>query len=205
MSKDPCAMPSFLISDVRVFDGEFVTHDHGYVLIENNQIKVVSSVEPAVVPIGCIDVAGSGCTVIPGLIDAHVHPYHDISLLAKAIQYGVTTVIDMHNEPHWFRDLKEIANERNDVSDIRSVCYAATIKGGWPSAIVKLTSQESGVSHAIYPLLVKYLPRCIGRLTIAFQNGQILRILHRPRNTLPKMSRLEQGMRLPSFRSALKF
>lgn len=139
-------MPSFLISDVRVFDGESVTHEHGYVLVENTQIKSVSAAEPAELPVGCIKVDGSSCTVIPGLIDAHVHPYHDVDFLEKSIQYGVTTVIDMHNEPHWFRDLKEIANTRNDVCDVRSVCYAATIKNGWPSAIVKLTSQDPDVS-----------------------------------------------------------
>lgn len=139
-------MSSFVISDVRVFDGEFVTHERGYVVIEGTEIKAVSSVEPVDLAAGCIKIDGTGCTVLPGLIDAHVHPYHDVDFLEKSIQFGVTTVIDMHNEPHWFKDLKDIANKRNDVSDVRSVCYAATVKGGWPSAIVKLISQEPGVS-----------------------------------------------------------
>jgi hypothetical protein len=170
-------MPSFLISNTRIFDGESVIHDCGYILVENNHIKLVSATKPTSLPSGCTIVEGSGCTVIPGLIDAHVHAYRDLPFLEKAIQYGVTTVLDMHNEPHWFKELKDIADERNDVSDIRSVCYGATVKDGWPAAIVQLSSKEPGVSHhAIRPSTamqqVKSLPE-LNRLAIVFLNGQI--------------------------------
>jgi dihydroorotase-like cyclic amidohydrolase len=138
-------MPSFLISNTRVFDGESLIHDHGYVLVEDDCIKLVSATKPAALPKDCTELDGSGCTVLPGLVDAHVHAYHDVDFLEKAIQYGVTTVIDMHNEPHWFTDLKEISTKRNDMSDIKSVCYGATIKNGWPAAIVTLSSTEPDV------------------------------------------------------------
>jgi hypothetical protein len=138
-------MPSFLITDARVFDGESVIYNSGYVLVVEDRIKSVSATRPAAIPQGCAVVDGSGCTVLPGFIDAHVHAYHDVDFLEKAMLYGVTTVIDMHNEPHWFRDLKAIATERNDVSDIKSVCYAATIKNGWPAAIVTLSSSDPNV------------------------------------------------------------
>ena len=139
-------MPPFLICDTRVFDGESVIHDPGYVLIDNSRIKLVSEAKPTILPSDCVLVDGSDCTILPGLIDAHVHAYHDVSFLERAVRYGVTTVVDLHNEPHWFKDLKETADKRNDVSDIKSVCYAATVKNGWPSAIVKLTSSEPNVS-----------------------------------------------------------
>jgi hypothetical protein len=61
------------------------------------------------------------------------------------IQYGVTTVLDMHNEREWFREINAITRQRNDVSDVKSWCYGATIKNGWPSAIVRLVSQEENV------------------------------------------------------------
>jgi dihydroorotase-like cyclic amidohydrolase len=147
-------MPSFLISDTRVFDGERVIHDHGYVLIEGDCITAISTVKPTLLPVDCVMVQGSGCTVLPGLIDAHVHAYNDLSFLEKAIQYGVTTVLDMHNEPDWFRNLKDIADKRNDISDIRSVCYAATIKNGWPSTIVQMSSPDPDVSSRVSPFLI---------------------------------------------------
>ena len=139
-------MAPYLISDVRVFDGDSVLYDHGYILTENNLIKAVSLEKPALLPSDTTVVEGSGCTILPGLIDAHVHAFNHRSLLTKAIQYGVTTVIDMHNEPDWFQGLKKIANERNNVSDIKSVCHAATIRNGWPAPIVKMTSSEPDVS-----------------------------------------------------------
>ncbi|KAI5456864.1 hypothetical protein BGZ63DRAFT_428304 [Mariannaea sp. PMI_226] len=142
-------MPSFLISNARVFDGESVIHTSGHVLVVDGSIKLVSATKPTATPRDCTILDGLGCTVLPGLIDAHVHAYHDVDFLEKAIQYGVTTVIDLHNEPHWFRDLKAIAAERDDVSDIISVCYAATIKNGWPSAIVTLSSPDPDVLNRI--------------------------------------------------------
>ena len=53
-------MPSFLISDTRVFDGERVIHDHGYVLVEGNSITAVCTVKPAVLPVDCVIVQEIG-------------------------------------------------------------------------------------------------------------------------------------------------
>lgn len=49
----------------------------------------------------------------------------------------MTTVIDLHNEPDWFRELKHAARSRNDVADIKSACYAATVRDGWPGDLVR--------------------------------------------------------------------
>ena len=85
-------------------------------------------------------VDGSDSTLIPGLIDAHVHVYQDLNFIETAIQYGVTTVLDMHNESEWFKRMKLIADEKNDVADIQSAGLAATVKNGWPSAILRMTA-----------------------------------------------------------------
>lgn len=85
-------------------------------------------------------VDGSDSTLIPGLTDAHVHVYQDLTFIETAIQYGVTTVLDMHNESEWSKKMKAIADERNDVADIRSAGLAATVKNGWPSAILRMTA-----------------------------------------------------------------
>ncbi|KAJ5122883.1 hypothetical protein N7448_008980 [Penicillium atrosanguineum] len=67
----------------------------------------------------------------------------------KSLTWGVTTVLDMHNEPDYFQRMKKIADERNDVSDIKSACHAATITNGWPSPIVRLTSKNPEIETRI--------------------------------------------------------
>ncbi|KAJ5440465.1 hypothetical protein N7491_002871 [Penicillium cf. griseofulvum] len=135
-------MSATLISNVLV-------SDCGHVLIEFGRISQISIREPLIPPADCAIVDASGCTLLPGLIDAHVHVYRDVQLLETAIQYGVTTVLDMHNEREWFKEINVITRQRNDVSDVKSCCYGATIKNGWPSAIVRLVSQEEDVEDRI--------------------------------------------------------
>ncbi|KAL2787485.1 hypothetical protein BJX66DRAFT_341128 [Aspergillus keveii] len=139
---------AYLINHVRIFDGERVTLEDAHVLIENGRIASISSNIPPSLPERCVWIPGSGCTLLPGLIDSHVHVYNDATFLPNALRFGVTTVLDMHNEPHWFQEMKQMAVARDDVADILSACYAATVKDGWPAAIIQLTSdspQESGL------------------------------------------------------------
>lgn len=142
-------MLATLISNVRIFDGISVISENGHVLIEAGRIKEISTEKPLLRPQGCHEIDASGCTLLPGLIDAHVHVYQDVDLLETAIKYGVTTVLDMHNQPKWFEKVKAITNQRNDLADVKSACFAATIQDGWPSAIVKLTSQDPNVREYV--------------------------------------------------------
>jgi hypothetical protein len=57
----------------------------------------------------------------------------------------------MHNEREWFKEINAITLQRNDVADVKSCCYGATIKNGWPSAIVRLVSQEENVRISQQP------------------------------------------------------
>ncbi|KAJ5397540.1 hypothetical protein N7509_005653 [Penicillium cosmopolitanum] len=142
-------MSATLISNARIFNGVSVVTDSGHVLIESGRISRISLRDPLPIPEGCTVVDATGCTLLPGLIDAHVHVYQDVNLLETAIQYGVTTVLDMHNEPEWFQDISKVTKQRNDVSDVKSCGFGATIKDGWPAAIVKLVSQEPKVEERI--------------------------------------------------------
>lgn len=138
-------MSATLISNARIFDGFSVISESGHVLIESGRISQISLEQPLPPPADCVIIDASGCTLLPGLIDAHVHVFRDVQLLETAIQYGVTTVLDMHNEREWFKEINAITRQRNDVADVKSCCYGATIKNGWPSAIVRLVSQEENV------------------------------------------------------------
>ncbi|KAL3441645.1 hypothetical protein BJX65DRAFT_313645 [Aspergillus insuetus] len=132
-------MPATLITNVRVFDGVSVVFQSGHVLIDSGKIQRISEHPLPTAPEWTI-VDGSDSTLIPGLTDAHVHVYQDLTFIETAIQYGVTTVLDMHNETEWFKQMKAIADERNDVADIQSAGLAATVKNGWPSAILRMTA-----------------------------------------------------------------
>ncbi|KAH8697937.1 hypothetical protein BGW36DRAFT_427872 [Talaromyces proteolyticus] len=134
---------SWLITDVRIFDGERVTLENGFVVVKNGCIENISPKMPVNIPEGCHHISGLGCTLLPGFIDSHVHVYNDASFLAKALRFGVTTLLDMHNEPYWFKEMERLSSFRNDVADIRSACHAATVKGGWPSAIIQLSSDDA--------------------------------------------------------------
>ncbi len=76
-----------------------------------------------------VDAAGG--TVLPGLIDAHVHLVP--GALEQSLIFGVTTVLDMFTKPDLVASAKEQAGSRSDVADVRSSGIGATAPGGHPS------------------------------------------------------------------------
>ncbi|KAK2601856.1 hypothetical protein QQS21_004542 [Conoideocrella luteorostrata] len=126
---------SLLFQRVRVFDGE---HDipNGYVLVQDGKIKRVSEqpIDPPQSATVVIDKPGH--TLLPGLIDAHVHVY-EAAGLTQSLQFGVTTVCDMHNEPDTMAKMRAVAAEDTDAADLRAACHGATIEGGWPAALLQ--------------------------------------------------------------------
>jgi cytosine/adenosine deaminase-related metal-dependent hydrolase len=115
-----------LISGVRVFDGEN-TVPNTEVLIEDDHIATPDG--------GRVDVevSGSGHTLLPGLIDGHVHVVD--GSLAQALSAGVTTELDMFCLPGNLTRQRRLAAERDDVADLRSSGVVATAPGGHPSQI----------------------------------------------------------------------
>ena len=60
-----------LIQNVRIFDGLNDRLTPGHVLIENNLIKSIGDIKS--VPEGTKVIDGGGRTLMPGMIDSHVH------------------------------------------------------------------------------------------------------------------------------------
>lgn len=114
------------IVNARIFDGHEVL-EATTVVIEGTQITAVGGEPPADTEI--IDAAGT--TLLPGLIDAHVHTNTDS--LALALQFGVTTELEMqgtntrHNRAHITDD--------DTVADVRSAGFGITPPGGHPSEL----------------------------------------------------------------------
>lgn len=78
------------IQNVRVFDGEAVLPS-ATVLIAGDKVTAVGAER---VPVGAEIIDGAGKTLLPGLIDAHVHIW-DESGLRQAAVFGVTVLVDM--------------------------------------------------------------------------------------------------------------
>ncbi|KAF3070455.1 hypothetical protein GL218_00158 [Daldinia childiae] len=85
-----------IIKHVRVFDGETVAGPKS-VVIEGSHIgddALADDPDPS----GTVVVDGTGCTLLPGLIDCHVH-IRDEAQLASCASFGVTAVCDMASFP----------------------------------------------------------------------------------------------------------
>ena len=138
----PFSMASFLIKDVRIFDGEN-TVDSGSVLVEGGKIFKVSS---SPIEFSGTTISKPGHTLLPGLIDVHVHcDKANVVALPQALRFGVTTVCDMHNE---WPNIQKLRKQRDggDCADIKTTSFAATIDMGWPMPIVLAHHKDEEVS-----------------------------------------------------------
>lgn len=120
--------------NVDVFDGYHILRGRT-VRVEDGMIRSVTTAgvrppDPAVV------IDGAGRTLLPGLIDAHVHIGHE-ETLEQAAALGVTTVLDMWGDPSTLIPLKkEIEHgEHPNAADFRTAGTGATVPGGHPTQI----------------------------------------------------------------------
>lgn len=132
------ASNTFIIKDVRIFDGE-IEILNGYIHVEDGKVKTVgSNLESTFFAPDIKIVSKPGHTVIPGLIDAHNHcDKGNEEALYQALRFGVTTSMDLHNEIPNCQKLKKIAREEGRLAaDFKCAGVAATIDNGWPEPVV---------------------------------------------------------------------
>jgi imidazolonepropionase-like amidohydrolase len=115
-----------LIQDVRVFDGHAV-REHGSVLLVDGVIKDAGFHGKA--PAGARIVDGKGKTLLPGLIDSHVHAYRHFEL---PLLFGVTTQVDMFTAVPVMQDAARAmkAGTNRERADLFSAGTLVTAKGG---------------------------------------------------------------------------
>jgi imidazolonepropionase-like amidohydrolase len=118
------------IVNAKVFDGT-KPRDWTSVRFAGGLIAECSAVSAAREGDEVIDAAGG--TVLPGLIDTHVHLVP--GALEQSLIFGVTTVLDMFSKPDVVARAKEQASSRSDVADVRSSGVGATAPGGHPSLV----------------------------------------------------------------------
>ena len=122
-----CALAAAtLVRDVRVFDGERM-HAKRSVLIEG--ARIVSADFRGAAPAGTNLVSGAGKTLLPGLIDAHVHAYQHLDL---PLVFGVTTQVDMFTALPLMQEMtrKMAAGANSAQADLFSAGTLATAPGG---------------------------------------------------------------------------
>lgn len=117
-----------LFREIQVFDG---TRSLGRtsVLVAGGSVVGVGDGSTGV-PV----VFGDGYTLLPGLIDAHIHLAP--GALVRGPRFGVTTQLDMFADPEVLAAAKAEAAARTDVSDVRSAGIGATAPGGHPTQLV---------------------------------------------------------------------
>ena len=115
-----------LVKDVRVFDGKTV-HERRSVLFDEGQI--VDADYRGGAPTGSRVIDGAGRTLLPGLIDAHVHAFRYLDL---PLLFGVTTQVDMFTGVQTMQEVSAAmaAGKNHDRADMFSAGTLATAKGG---------------------------------------------------------------------------
>ncbi|KAI2466924.1 hypothetical protein F4781DRAFT_332340 [Annulohypoxylon bovei var. microspora] len=146
--------PALLIKDVRIFDGENEIPS-GSVLVENGLIKQVSDGPLNAPDASTIVISKPGHTLIPGIIDGHIHAHIDEhnTVLGQSLKFGVTTVCDMHQEVENIAQLRARALADPDSADFKTSSQAATVLGGWPAAVITAhdKSEEALARVATWP------------------------------------------------------
>jgi imidazolonepropionase-like amidohydrolase len=122
----PTLTRPLVISNVRVFDGEKV-FERRTVLVEHGKISCIE--ETTNLPFSHATVHdGNGCTLLPGLIDAHVHvPANNPEpALRQCASFGVTTVLDMMGGGAKLQVRQQMAAfDPADQADLRVAGYGA--------------------------------------------------------------------------------
>ena len=112
------------VINAKIFDGDHVIDDAA-VVINGTKIQTVGGE----VPPGASIIDARGSTLMPGLIDSHVHT--DMHGLRDALLFGVTTELEMNG--HWTKKQRKEIAERTDIADLRSSGMGLTPPGGHPT------------------------------------------------------------------------
>lgn len=122
-----------LIRDVRIFDGDRV-QEHRSVLIADGKIARIGDAKMKVPPDTEV-IEGKERTLLPGLIDAHVHlPDNTEGAMRQALTLGVTTQLDMFTAGERLKKIKSLeAEDRPALSDVRTAGTGVTVAGGHPT------------------------------------------------------------------------
>ena len=117
---ESCNSSSIAITSVRVFDGLAVIPSATVVIQCGAISRIIEAGSSPEVPADATIIEGQGKTLLPGLIDAHVHTFRR-DMLERSLDFGVTTVFDMGSVNKNYvktikkEDLEGVATDRADL------------------------------------------------------------------------------------------
>ncbi len=118
---------SFAVVDVTLFDGEAFRRSQD-VWVEDGRVRRVGA--RLRLPDDLPRVDGRGHTLLPGLIDGHVHTFG--GTLGDALRFGVTSVLDQFTDPGLLAGARTARDDiaRTAEADLFSAGMLATAPGG---------------------------------------------------------------------------
>jgi imidazolonepropionase-like amidohydrolase len=127
VSADQNSASSFVIRNARVFDGEKIITGASVVVTDGKIAAVGANVQE---PPGTQVIDATGDTLMPGLIDSHVHIWTR-DVLASALAFGVTTELDMFMRWRQAKNWKEQESKGAfDIADFRTAGTCVTSPAG---------------------------------------------------------------------------
>ena len=82
-----------VFQNVKIFDGEDVLHENGQVVVQGSKILSVGPTSGHQTSSDVEVVDGTGKTLMPSIIDCHVHIYNKPIMQESCIDWGITTFI----------------------------------------------------------------------------------------------------------------
>ncbi|WP_214415545.1 amidohydrolase family protein [Sphaerisporangium fuscum] len=160
----------FTIIDVRVFDGHRVL-DADHLRVTDGRVDALGDV--AIIRPGDALVDGRGGTLLPGLMDAHVHLLPGCTPLAAT--FGVTTVIDQFSKPEVIVPERDAvaASERWEGpvrADLRTSSIGATAPNGHPTMAYAPFPYVTGPADAA-PFVEARLAEGATHLKVIYDDG----------------------------------
>ncbi len=126
-SENGCDSPRTVIESVRLFDGNKIRNEATVIIECSKILEVLDDPDDVTIPANAVVIAGKGKTLMPGLIDAHVHAWRR-DQLERSLDFGVTTVYDMGSSRGLALEMRgeEARGENHDRADLRSAILWVT-------------------------------------------------------------------------------
>lgn len=160
----------FTIRDVRLFDG-IRTLEATCVRVVDGRIDAIGT--PPAAASGDAVVDGGGGTLLPGLIDAHVHLLPGCTQLAAT--FGVTTLIDQFSKPEVIDPERAAAATAHAGqgpvrADLRTSSIGATAPGGHPTIAYSPLPYVTGPADAL-PFVEDRIAEGATHLKVIYDDG----------------------------------
>ena len=178
-SDSDTAFTALALVDARLFDGSGDPPlDAAVVIIRNKQIEAVGTADEVVVPTDARVINLDGKTVLPGLINSHVHDSAAQGVLETWLEGGVTTVRDAHVIPDDMGDLFAL-RDSEEPGNARVIASGSllTVPGGYPLLVWELQAIEITSEDQAHWKVRELAAMGADYIKIAVESGEVMSII----------------------------